>query len=74
MRLTYGSYSCWTDTYSITPLTRTNCDSDPSEHAENPNNWIFLRKHTTLVVSNSVVTIYSKYLRLKRWTTTYFKF
>jgi hypothetical protein len=29
--------------YSRTPLTRINWDGEPSGHAENPDNWIFLK-------------------------------
>jgi len=30
--------------HSRTPLIRINCDGEPSGHAENPDNWIFLWK------------------------------
>jgi len=34
----------WPSHYSKTPLARINWEGDPSGYAENPDNWIFLRK------------------------------
>jgi hypothetical protein len=48
------------------PLIRFNQEGETSQHAENPNNFIFLSKYATLAVCSSTVTIYSMYLRLKR--------
>jgi hypothetical protein len=36
--------------YSRTPLLRINWDGEPSGYAENPDNWIFVSKYTTLAV------------------------
>jgi hypothetical protein len=36
--------------YSRTPLIRTNWDGEASGFAENPDNWIFIRKEATLAV------------------------
>jgi hypothetical protein len=36
--------------YSRTPLIRINWDGEPSEYAENADNWIFLWKYVTLAV------------------------
>jgi hypothetical protein len=37
-------------TYSRTPLIQINWDSEPSGYVENPDNWIFLGKLSTLAV------------------------
>jgi hypothetical protein len=54
---------------SRTPLISINRDGEPSEHAQNLDNWIFLGKQATLALAISSVTIYSMYLRLNLSTT-----
>jgi hypothetical protein len=50
--------------YSRTPLIRIDWDGEASGYAENPDNWTFLWKYSTLTVWISAVTIYIMYLRL----------
>ena len=49
--------------YSKTPLIRINWDGEPSGHAENPDNWIFLWKQATLVVLIGKRNLTSGYFR-----------
>ena len=40
----------WPSHYSKTPLVRIKWEGDPSGYAENPDNWILLRKQATFAV------------------------
>jgi len=40
----FGQQQQYRPKYSITPLTWINCDGEPSEYAENPDNWVLILK------------------------------
>ena len=60
--------------YSRIPLILINWDGKQSGYAENPDNWSFLWKESTMAVRSSAGTIYGIFLRLNLSTMPDLKF